>query len=355
MKKVRKAVLSAVLLLCLTGCITTSFTADSRADKRLSAGIEYKPAELDLSIKITSDANYPERIIKSFTREECKEAFEKRASEERAWKISTDGTKKDFTLRINVHSHMSENIPAAIISGFTLSIFPFIVETQTIDVRASLVNSSGRILQQFSYPGLKFLGRSGWPAALIALFSSKDSHYELADYVIGAIKNDLAKENTVFDSSPYRSDSGKVTAVTGYSRPASAVEAVYTLSVMDFTLQDLSEAEGALITDLISSAVHKSGRYKVIDRQQRGLLLEEIKFSLDGCVDESCQLEAGRLLSADRIIIGSLGKMGSRIIFNLSMVDVETGESIGSESRIFLSLDELVDECSGVAMSIAKE
>ena len=83
--------------------------------------------------------------------------------------------------------------------------------------------------------------------------------------------------------------------------------------------------------------------FDVLDRSQRDNILKEIEFSLSDCADESCQLEAGRMLTADIIIVGSIGKVGTRLALNVQLIDVETGATKSSAANIYASMDALVD------------
>ncbi|MBI9107428.1 MAG: hypothetical protein JEZ04_11850 [Spirochaetales bacterium] len=125
-------------------------------------------------------------------------------------------------------------------------------------------------------------------------------------------------------------------------------------TVLDFTVSQVSEQEAAILVDYFSGHLVASNKFRVIDRTQRQTILSELKFSYDGCTDESCQLEIGKLLAARFIFIGSLGKLGSRYILNMSLVEVETGETLKSVSDKYSSLDYLVDD-TGRIISIFTE
>jgi len=115
------------------------------------------------------------------------------------------------------------------------------------------------------------------------------------------------------------------------------------LSVLNFESSGLSGAEVNLVSDIITSHVQKTGAFRVIDRFQRKTIMDEIAFSLSGCVEESCQLEIGRLLSASFIITGSLGSVGSLYVMNLRLIAVETGETVRSETGSFRSIETLME------------
>jgi len=114
------------------------------------------------------------------------------------------------------------------------------------------------------------------------------------------------------------------------------------ISVFDFSGSNISEQELLLFVDFISSNVVESDKYIVIDRMQRETILKEIEFSLTGCTDESCQLEAGKLLQANEIIVGSLGAFGDKTLVNIKLVEVETGATLSSVSETYASFEEVV-------------
>lgn len=52
-----------------------------------------------------------------------------------------------------------------------------------------------------------------------------------------------------------------------------------------------------------------------------------------GCADQRCAVAVGAELDADRIVHGSLGRMGESLVVNLSAVDPRRGDTPGSASR----------------------
>ena len=124
------------------------------------------------------------------------------------------------------------------------------------------------------------------------------------------------------------------------------------IKVLDLEVENISESEGKLISDLLGSALISQKHVKVIDRNQREKLLSEMEFSLSGCMDESCQLEIGRMLSADGIIAGSIGLAGSRYIMNIRLLDAETSEALSTSYEVSKTLDDMVDGCERIAIAL---
>jgi tetratricopeptide (TPR) repeat protein len=126
------------------------------------------------------------------------------------------------------------------------------------------------------------------------------------------------------------------------------------ITVLDFSIENIPKSDGRLIVDLVFSALVSARRYRVLDRGQRDNILKEVEFSLSICSDEKCQLEVGRLLAADKIVVGSLGKVGQRYILNTKMLDVRTGEALSSAYKVFPTLEELVDGTEEVALTLSE-
>lgn len=124
------------------------------------------------------------------------------------------------------------------------------------------------------------------------------------------------------------------------------------ITVMDFNLSGISEPEGLLLVDFISNSIRGSGYYRIIDRAQRDSILEEQEFSLSGCTDEKCQLEVGKLLAANFMFVGSVGRIGDRYILNMKLIDVATGEAVGTASDKYNDLNDLVDDSSRLVMGL---
>lgn len=126
--------------------------------------------------------------------------------------------------------------------------------------------------------------------------------------------------------------------------PAGSQEKRSILAVMDFVPSGVSESEAILFTDYVLSAVVKAEKYTVIDRAQRAGLLKEVEFSLADCSDERCQLEVGRMLSAQQLVVGSVGKFGENYILNMKLLNVETAMTANAVSGAYGSLGELLKD-----------
>ncbi len=125
------------------------------------------------------------------------------------------------------------------------------------------------------------------------------------------------------------------------------------ITVLDFKTNNVSSSDMRSIISLLSSALFKTGRFRVIDVTQRDTLLKELEFSMSGCTDESCQLTIGKMLSAERIVVGDIAKVGTRYMLSSKMLQTETAGTLASADGIYPTMDALVDDLYAIASTLA--
>jgi hypothetical protein len=103
----------------------------------------------------------------------------------------------------------------------------------------------------------------------------------------------------------------------------------------------------------MSTAFHESGRYRVISREQKGRLLEEISSSLELTADEKRQLEVGRLIAAEVIVFVDLSRIGETYILDTKVVDVQTGIAISAASDSFERIEDVFEGLAPVVRALS--
>lgn len=126
-----------------------------------------------------------------------------------------------------------------------------------------------------------------------------------------------------------------------------------TITVLDFAASGVSEGEMRSVISLLSSALFQTGRYVVIDVAQRDKLLEEIEFAASDCTDESCQVEIGKLLAAEMVVVGSISRVGSKYVLATKMLDTESSRTESTADGIYADLDSLVEDTGSLARKLA--
>jgi TolB-like protein len=97
------------------------------------------------------------------------------------------------------------------------------------------------------------------------------------------------------------------------------------IAVLDFQANDTSKYAAAAVSEFISMEMAKKNELTVIEKNQIGAILNEQGFKQSGCIDQDCAVEMGKLLSARKILLGSLAKTGKVFVITAKSVDVETG------------------------------
>ncbi len=124
------------------------------------------------------------------------------------------------------------------------------------------------------------------------------------------------------------------------------------IAVLPLSSINVSGSDAQAITSLFETALVKTGVFNVIEQNQIKAILDAQRFSLQGCTDESCAVEVGKLLAAEQIVIGELSRVGNRFILNAKIIDVQQGKNIRADNVSASSLEEIAD--TGAAMLAAK-
>ena len=101
-----------------------------------------------------------------------------------------------------------------------------------------------------------------------------------------------------------------------------------TISVMDLNVTSgLAPNEMAMLTDKLLNEFVADGYYKVVERSKRDEILKEQGFQQSGACDQgACLVEAGQLLGVQKMVGGTIGRLGSLYAVELRVIDVKTGE-----------------------------
>ncbi len=77
------------------------------------------------------------------------------------------------------------------------------------------------------------------------------------------------------------------------------------------------------LSDYIGAALTESGRYQVVPKSElKTALNAKKKASYKQCYAESCQIEIGKELAADKVLAGVVARIGSRCTITLKIVDL---------------------------------
>jgi len=116
------------------------------------------------------------------------------------------------------------------------------------------------------------------------------------------------------------------------------------ITILNLEPRNLNETDGLILTELISSSIIKTGRYQVIEAGQRNKVIEESRFSLSGLTEEN-QIEIGKMLAAKKMVAGSISRLSDKVILNIRILDIETGETLFATYKVYGSLEEVIEDC----------
>ena len=113
-----------------------------------------------------------------------------------------------------------------------------------------------------------------------------------------------------------------------------APKALPLVAVMPLDARKIDTTDALTLRDALSNDLIGTGEVRVMERAQIEAILKEQGFQESGACDQNdCAVQVGKLLGIDRIIVGSVGKIGETYSVALRMVDVTTGEVVSTASR----------------------
>ena len=142
--------------------------------------------------------------------------------------------------------------------------------------------------------------------------------------------------------------------VTGIKNVKSGNITQYRLAVMDFQAKGVSSDIAKNTSELIRAELINSGRYLIIERAQMDQILKEQGIQQTGCTDISCAVQVGQILSANKILIGSIMKIGKNIVISGRIVDVEKGIGEKAASESTESIDDIVNAANAFGIKISE-
>jgi len=99
------------------------------------------------------------------------------------------------------------------------------------------------------------------------------------------------------------------------------------IAILDFAnTGGLSKQETITLGNRLRSMLVKTNAFIVLERGQMDDILDEQGFQQTGCTTTECAVEMGRMLNVQKMISGTIGKLGATYTIDLSLIDVETAQ-----------------------------
>ncbi|MBI5805912.1 hypothetical protein HZA73_07690 [candidate division TA06 bacterium] len=129
------------------------------------------------------------------------------------------------------------------------------------------------------------------------------------------------------------------------------------VAVMNLKGSGISEQDTRFLTDRLTIELQRAGTFDVLERDKMDEILKEQGFQQTGACDETaCLVEAGRMLPVQKMIGGSLGRIGDVYAAQLRLIDLKTGKVEVTSARDYkgqmeflltVGMREVAEELSG--------
>ncbi len=98
------------------------------------------------------------------------------------------------------------------------------------------------------------------------------------------------------------------------------------VAILELDANGITKSEGKALTDRLSNEVFNVGIYEVMERDKVSQILNEMEFQLSGCTSNECAIEIGKLVGVNKMIAGSISKIGEFYTVSVRLMDVESGK-----------------------------
>ena len=103
-----------------------------------------------------------------------------------------------------------------------------------------------------------------------------------------------------------------------------------TIAVFDLENNGLKDSEVRTLTERLQGELVKIGGYTVVERKKIEKVIQEQKFQMSGLIDEKYLIDIGKMLGAELIVLGNVGKVGNIYTVSARIVNSETAEILRS-------------------------
>jgi len=121
------------------------------------------------------------------------------------------------------------------------------------------------------------------------------------------------------------------------------------IAVLDLKATGVPESTSRAVSGMLRSKLIDSGLFVVVERTQMDTILKEQGLQQTGCTDAACAVQIGKMLSAKKILIGEINRLGDTYVITCRVVDVQKGTAdyatdavAENEKKIYSTVNDLV-------------
>lgn len=127
-----------------------------------------------------------------------------------------------------------------------------------------------------------------------------------------------------------------------------------TVAVLDLNPKGVPQIVAAAVSDIVRSEFVNIANFTVVERSQMKAILDEQGLQMSGCTDSSCAVQLGKILSAKRIVVGEVTKMGQGALIAIRYVDVTKGSSMFAAKETAKTMDDIQPAAEKAAKGLAQ-
>lgn len=142
-------------------------------------------------------------------------------------------------------------------------------------------------------------------------------------------------------------------AAVAFAAPATFSQPIAVLPFKNLNEDGATQWMAKGIAETMVSDLRRTGKVKVVEREQLDRALSEILLQGAKPAEDSTAAQLGRMVGAKTVVVGSFQVAGTQLRINARFVEVETGvvldtaKATGPVTRVFALQDEVVDRLLG--------
>lgn len=108
-------------------------------------------------------------------------------------------------------------------------------------------------------------------------------------------------------------------------QPAHATKRTVVL-VADLAASKVSAEDATTISDLLRGELARERKFILVQRGEMETIAEELELQMSGCTDQSCAVQLGQMLNAEKVIVGRVAKLFGRLTITAQVVDMAAND-----------------------------
>jgi len=125
-----------------------------------------------------------------------------------------------------------------------------------------------------------------------------------------------------------------------------------TIAVIPFKTSGILEEDAFGFTILFETALQNTPTFIVIEHTDISELLEAQEYSISDLTDDKWAVKLGKLLAAQHLVLGTIGKIEEQYYINVKIIEIETGKNLNAKKVVVNKLSELLDNIDTLASEL---